>query len=110
MFSVWYDVNIPEDSFTESRVKEERKNMKKKNRKHEVRLLGTGKQYIFTRLKNYIENNSTWKGAFYQSDWVEIHSMKITFPFFRFMCVPANASKMFCMAHLANICSLFILF
>ena len=28
----------------------------------------------FARLKNKIENNSTWEGAFYQSEWVKISS------------------------------------
>ena len=27
-----------------------------------------------TRLKNKIESNSTWEGAFYQSKWVKINS------------------------------------
>ena len=27
-----------------------------------------------TRLKNKIENNSTWEGDFYQSEWVKINS------------------------------------
>ena len=27
-----------------------------------------------TRLKNKIENNSIWEGAFYQSEWVKINS------------------------------------
>ena len=27
-----------------------------------------------TRLKNKIENNSTWEGAFYQSEWVKVYS------------------------------------
>ena len=28
----------------------------------------------YTHLKNKIENNSTWKGAFYQNEWVKIDS------------------------------------
>ena len=47
------------------------------------------------------ENNSTWGSAFYQSEWVIINSSWIILVYF--MCVAANASKLFCMAHLANI-------
>ena len=38
---------------------------------------------LVTRLKNKIENNSTWEGAFYQSEWVKINS-KWVFSFFHF--------------------------
>ena len=30
--------------------------------------------YVHTHLKNKIENNSTWEGEFYQSEWVKIYS------------------------------------
>ena len=30
--------------------------------------------FISTRLKNKVENNSTWEGAFYESKWVKINS------------------------------------
>ena len=52
-------------------------------------------------LKKKIENNSTWEGAFYQSEWVEINSSWVQ-TFFHFMCAAADACKMFCKAHLAN--------
>ena len=29
-------------------------------------------------LKNKIENNSTWEGAFYQSEWAKINSSWVT--------------------------------
>ena len=57
---------------------------------------------ICTRLKNRIKNNSTWEGTFYQSDWVKIDSCSVILVF-HFMCVAANASELFCMAHLSNI-------
>ena len=47
-----------------------------------------------------IESNSTWEGAFYQSEWVKINLSY--FLFFHFMCAAANASELFCTAHLAN--------
>ena len=56
---------------------------------------------ITTRLKNNIESNSTWEGASYQSEWVKINSNWV-FSFFHFTCAAANASELFCMAHLAN--------
>ena len=31
--------------------------------------------HAYTRLKNNAENNSTWDGAFYQSEWVKINSL-----------------------------------
>ena len=40
-------------------------------------------------------------------DFINGNELKLTqvelFQFFRFMCVAANASELFCMAHLANI-------
>ena len=53
-----------------------------------------------THLKKMIESNSTWEGAFYQSEWVKINSSWVIF--FHFMCAVANTSELFCMAHLAN--------
>ena len=50
--------------------------------------------------KNKIEKNSTWEGAFYQSEWAKINLSY--FSFFYFMCVAAHVSKLFCVAHLAN--------
>ena len=56
----------------------------------------------FTRLKNKIESNSNWEGAFYQSEWVKIKSIEL-FSFFHFMCVAANWPELFCVSHLADI-------
>ena len=56
---------------------------------------------MFKHLKNKTENNSTWEGAFYQSEWDEIKSSWVIY-FFHFMWVAANALELFCMAHLAN--------
>ena len=39
-----------------------------------------------TRLKDKTENNSTWKGAFYQSEWAKINSNWVNFSFFT-LCV-----------------------
>ena len=58
-------------------------------------------QYDNTRLKNEIENNSTWEGVFYQSQSVKIIQAEL-FSFFHFVCAAANSSELFCMAHLAN--------
>ena len=55
-----------------------------------------------TRIKNKIENNWTWEGAFYQSEWVNEITQVELFYFFHFMCVAANASELFYVAHLAN--------
>ena len=48
-----------------------------------------------------IENNSTWEGAFYQSEGVKVNSSWHIF-IFHVMCAAANASELFCMAHLEN--------
>ena len=74
-----------------------------------IRELGWIKNYdilhsntpITTRLKNKIENNSTWEGTFYQSKWVKINLSWVILVF-HFMCVAANESELFCMAHLTN--------
>ena len=50
----------------------------------------------FTRLKNKMENISTWE------DELKLTHVEL-FYFFHFMCVAANASKLFFMAYLANI-------
>ena len=57
-----------------------------------------------TRLKNKIENDSTWEGVFYQSESVKFNSSWVIFIFFffYFMCAPANAFELLCMVHLAN--------
>ena len=47
-------------------------------------------------LKNTIENNCTWDGVFYQSEWA--NSVSVTFIFFHFMRVAAKASELFYMA------------
>ena len=52
-------------------------------------------------LKHTIENNSTWDDAFYENDWIKINSSWVTLVF-HFICIVANASELFCMAHLAN--------
>ena len=57
---------------------------------------------FITSLKNKIENNSTWEGTFYQSEWVKLIQAEL-FSLFHFMCVAANAFELFCMAHLASI-------
>ena len=31
----------------------------------------------YTRLKSKIENNSTWEGEFYKSEWVKINSNSV---------------------------------
>ena len=54
-----------------------------------------------TRLKKKTENNSTWEGAFYQSEWVKINSDWVILVFS--LCVAPNASEMFYIAFLANI-------
>ena len=54
-----------------------------------------------TRLKNKIKWNSSWEDAFYPSEWVKIHSCWVILVF-HFMYVAANASELFCMAHLVN--------
>ena len=59
-------------------------------------------KYIVAHLKSKSEYKSTWEDSFYQSECVKINSIEL-FKFFPFMCVAANASKFFCMAHLANI-------
>ena len=59
------------------------------------------KQY--TLLKNKIETNSTWEGAFYVSEWDKINPSWVLFKFIHFMRVAANASVLFCAAHLENI-------
>ena len=56
-----------------------------------------------TLLKNKTENNSTWKGAFYQSECVIINSIRVILDFFFFMCVASNAYEFFFMDHLTNI-------
>ena len=60
-----------------------------------------------TRLKNKIENNSIWEGAFYQSEGNKINSNWVIFIFY-FMCDAAKARKLFCVAHLVNSESFFI--
>ena len=52
--------------------------------------------------KNKIEGISTWEGAFYQSEWVEINWSWI-FLFFYFIYAAVNSSELFGVAHLANI-------
>ena len=59
--------------------------------------------HTHARLKNKIENNSTWEDAFYQSELVKINSSWVIFIFSLYVCIVANASKLFCMAPLANI-------
>ena len=49
-----------------------------------------------------IESYSTWEGAFYESELVKI-SLSWVILVFHFMCVAADASELFSMAHLANI-------
>ena len=49
-------------------------------------------QRYYTRLKNTIENNSTWEGAFYQSAWVKINSSWVILVFSIYG-VAADASK-----------------
>ena len=51
-----------------------------------------------TGLKKKIENYLTWEGAFYQSEWVKINSSGVIFVF-TLLCVAANTSQLFCMAH-----------
>ena len=53
------------------------------------------------RLKKKIENNSTWVGVFYESEWVEIYSSWVILVFSLYVCC-ANACE-FCMAHVTNI-------
>ena len=53
-------------------------------------------------LVNKTENNSSSEGAFYQSELIEITQI-VLFSFSHFVCVIANASELFCIAHLANI-------
>ena len=60
-------------------------------------------------LRNKIENNSTWEGAVYQSEWVKINSTWVTLVI-HFMCVAANPSELFRMVHSANIEHFFIPF
>ena len=42
-----------------------------------------------------------------KAHFIEVNELKLTyvdtFQFFHFVCVAANASELFCMAHLANI-------
>ena len=61
----------------------------------------TSRSCLLTRLKNKIDNNSTWEGAFYQSEWVKTNSCWVSLVF-HFMCVAANASQLFCMTRLEN--------
>ena len=53
-------------------------------------------------LKNKIENNSTWKRAFYQSEWDIINSSWVIF-IFSLYDVAANATELFYVSHLVNI-------
>ena len=46
----------------------------------------TIKNNIYSRLKNKIENNSTWEGAFYQSEWVKINWSWVILVFSRYVC------------------------
>ena len=39
-----------------------------------------------TRLKNKIENNSTWEAAFYQSEWVKVNSSWVVLFFSLYVC------------------------
>ena len=55
------------------------------------------------RLNKKIENNSTWEGELYQSNWVKINWSSVILVFFYFMWAAANASELFCMTHLAGI-------
>ena len=50
---------------------------------------------IIIRLKNKIENNSTWEGAFYQSEWVKINWSWVALVFFHFMCIVVSTSELF---------------
>ena len=47
-----------------------------------------GNLSAITRLKKKIENNSTWEGVFYQSEWVKINSTSVIFIFS--LCVCGN--------------------
>ena len=57
----------------------------------------TLRKSTFTHLKNKIENNSTWEGAFYQSEWVKINQVEL-FSLFHIKSIAANISELFCMA------------
>ena len=39
-----------------------------------------------TRLKIKVENNSTWEGAYYQSEWVKINSVILVVPLYVSSC------------------------
>ena len=54
------------------------------------------------RLNNKIENNSTLDRAFCESEWVRINWVSVILVIHS-LCAAANASELFCMAHLANI-------
>ena len=51
---------------------------KKENFKQIQILINKTIQYI-TRLKKMIENNSSWEGAFYQSEWIKINPSSVLF-------------------------------
>ena len=44
------------------------------------------KSSLLTRLKIKIENNSTWEGAFYQSEWVKMNSSWVILVFSLYVC------------------------
>ena len=46
-----------------------------------------------TGLKNKIENNSTWGGAFYQSEWVKINSSWVTLVFSLYVLLHSNLPR-----------------
>ena len=48
------------------------------------------------------ENNWTWEGAFYRSEWAKINSSWVIFIFSLYKCSAANASELFHMAYLEN--------
>ena len=41
----------------------------------------------YAHLKNNIENNSIWDGAFYQNEWVEINSSWVIFTLLFSACI-----------------------
>ena len=47
--------------------------------------------YQFTGLKNKNESNSTWEGAFYQTEWVKIDSRWVILVSPLYIIVAANA-------------------
>ena len=47
----------------------------------QIKFLAVIKFWFFTRLKNKFENNLTWEGVFYQSEWVKINLSWVTLVF-----------------------------